>query len=205
MLSVALTGNVAAGKSAVADVWREAGIPVVSADDLSREVTAPGTPGLAEVVDAFGGEVLRADGTLDRSRLRARVFGDEEARRRLESILHPRIGAARRRWTEERRREGAAVVAAEIPLLFETGTEGEYDVVVFVDAPEAERLRRLRETRGLEEEEARRIMEAQMPAPEKRERAHLVLENSGTLADLRARALVALDLLRARAVPREEG
>lgn len=199
MLSVALTGNVASGKSSVARLWREAGVAVVSADDLARTVTEPGSEGLDEVVDAFGEDVLAQDGRLDRAALRDVVFRDDEARRRLEEILHPRIRALRDAWLEERRAEGARLVVSEIPLLFETEMEGEFDMTVLVDAPRGERLRRLVEDRGLEADEAERIMDAQMDPAEKRRRADLVVENDGTLQDLRTRALVILDLLRARA------
>lgn len=203
MLSVALTGNVASGKSTVARLWREAGVAVVSADDLARTVTEPGSEGLRQVVEAFGEDVLAEDGRLDRAALRDVVFRDDEARRRLEEILHPRIRALRDAWMEGRRAEGARLVVSEIPLLFETEMEGEFDVTVLVDAPRGERLRRLVEDRGLEADEAERIMDAQMDPDEKRRRADLVVENDGTLQDLRTRALVILDLLRARAAGEE--
>lgn len=196
MLRVALTGSVAAGKSTVARVWEEAGVPVVRSDALAREAVAPGSPGLEAVIEAFGEDLRRSDGTLDRGALRDRVFRDDEARKRLETILHPRIAELREAWEEARRTEGAALVAAEIPLLFETGTEGEFDVVVTVDAPRSERLRRLVDERGLDPDEARRIMEVQMDPAEKRERADEVLVNDGTVAELREKALVLLDRLR---------
>ena len=112
MIRVALTGNVASGKSVVAAHWASLGVPVVSADDLARDVVAPGTPGLAEIREAFGEGVLAADGSLDRSALRARVFEDHAVRRRLEEILHPRIWALRAEWIEARRAEGARSASA---------------------------------------------------------------------------------------------
>lgn len=199
MLTVGLTGSVASGKSAVARVWAEAGVPVVSADELARRVVEPGSPGLDEVVDAFGEGILAPDGSLDRGALRKRVFRDEEARRRLEAILHPRIEALRRRWLEERRREGEALVVAEIPLLFEVGLEDAFDVTVVVHAGREERLRRLVEDRGLAEDEARRMIDAQLDPEEKRRRADAVLENDGTVAELEERARRLLDRLRSRA------
>ena len=105
----------------------------------------------------------------------------------------------REEWMEARRAEGQAMAVAEIPLLFEVGLEGDYDVVVLVDAPLEERLRRLREDRGLDEEEARKMMDAQIPAGEKRESADYVIDNDGTPEDLKIRGLALLDLLRARA------
>ncbi len=198
MLSVALTGNVAAGKSTVAEVWRGAGIPVVSADDLARRVVEPGTPGLEEVRATFGDAVVGPDGRLDRARLRERVFVDDEARGRLEAILHPRIRALQAAWLDERRREGAAIAVTEIPLLFETGREGDFDVTVLVDAPGDVRLARLVETRGLSEPEARLMMAAQMDPDEKRRRADLVIDNEGSVNDLEARALETLEALNER-------
>lgn len=199
MISVALTGNVASGKTAVASLWSQRGVPVVSADALAREAVAPGTPGLEDVRAAFGDGVMAVDGTLDRAALRARVFSDDEARRRLEALLHPRIQALREAWLAQRRTEGAPLVVSEIPLLFETGLEGAFDVVVLVDAPEAVRLRRLVEMRGLPEDEARRVMAAQMDPAAKRARAHHVLDNAGTRSELEAAAAALLATLRTAA------
>jgi hypothetical protein len=136
--------------------------------------------------------VLAPDGTLDRAAVRRLVFSDETQRRRLEAILHPRIQALRVAWTKEREAEGAPLVVAEIPLLFETGGEREFDVVVLVDASAALRAKRLVEVRGFSEEEARRIMAAQGDAAAKRGRADIVLDNDGTQANLEARALEVL-------------
>lgn len=199
MLTVALTGNVASGKSTVAALWREDGVPVVSADDLAREVVEPGTAGLADVRRAFGDGVLAADGSLDRAALRDRVFRDPETRERLESLLHPRIEARRKAWMERREREGAALAVAEIPLLFEVGLQDAFDTTVLVDAPEEVRLERLVGGRGLEREEARRVMDAQMAPERKRALADIVIDNDGSLEELRARAGAVLEALRRRA------
>jgi dephospho-CoA kinase len=199
VLRVALTGNVAAGKSAVAEAWMRRGVPVLSADELARRAVEPGTPGLSEVRAAFGDGVLAADGTLNRSELRTRIFRDEAARQRLEAILHPRIGELRAAWMEVRRAQGDPLVVAEIPLLFETGLEGGFDVVVVVDAPPDVRLARLVERRGLGRDEAQRIMDAQMDPAEKRRRADWVVDNAGTLEALDRRAAEVLGELRSRA------
>ncbi len=196
MLSVALTGSVGSGKSEVARIWGDAGVPVVSADELSRRAVAVGTEGLAEVRRAFGDRVLGPDGSLDRTQMRSRVFQDEAARRRLESILHPRIAALREEWISARRAEGHPLVVSEIPLLFGAELESEYDTNVVVDAPVEVRLRRLVEKRGLDEAEARRIMAAQMDPAEKRRRADHVLVNDGSLGDLRRASLDLLDRIR---------
>ncbi len=199
MIRVGLTGNVAAGKSVVARVWSEVGVPVLSSDELAREVVRPGGPALREIQEAFGDEVLAPDGTLDRARMRDRVFRDPEGRKRLEAITHPRITELRRRWLSERRREGEPLVATEVPLLFEAGLEGEFDVVVVVDAPAELRKRRLVEGRGMNAAEARRIMSSQGDPAEKRRRADHVLDNRGTIPELEEKASALLDHLRATA------
>ncbi|MCA9738862.1 MAG: dephospho-CoA kinase [Gemmatimonadetes bacterium] len=197
-LSVALTGNVAAGKSSVAEVWRQAGVPLVSADALARDASAPGSEGLAAISAAFGPEAIAADGSLDRGWMRDRVFRDPEARARLEGILHPRIQTLRERWVERQRRAGARWVAAEIPLLFEAGLEDQFDVVVLVDAPVAERRRRLIDERGLDPEEADRVIAAQMDPLLKRSRSDYVIDNDGDRAHLRERAAEVLERVRKR-------
>lgn len=199
MLSVGLTGNVASGKSTVARVWGDAGVPIVSADDLSREAVRPGGPGLARVVEAFGEGVLAVDGTLDRTRLREVVFDDPEARARLEEILHPIIWRLREEWLAGQRLEGAGVVVSEIPLLFETGREEAFDVVVFVDAPDDVRHQRIVEDRGIDSEEARRIMASQMDPAIKRGRADFVIMNDGSVEEVRLEAQRVLTELRDRA------
>ncbi len=204
VLSVAVTGNIASGKSSLLRIWERAGVPVISADDLARAVVEPGTAGLREVVRVFGDEVLEPDGQLDRSRLRDRVFRDEDARRKLESILHPRIRDLREAWLREQGWRGVELVAAEIPLLFETGYARGVDVTIVVDAPPAVRLERLVRLRGLDAEEAARIMSTQADAADKRAMADHVIPNDGTPADLEQRALELLARLRAR-IHRERG
>lgn len=204
MLSVAVTGNIASGKSSLLRAWARAGVPVVSADDLAREVVEPGTDGLREVARVFGKDVLAPDGHLDRGRLRDRVFRDEDARRKLESILHPRIRDRREEWLREQRRQGVELVAAEIPLLFETGYAHGVDATIVVDAPRAVRLERLVRLRGLDAEEAARIMGTQADAAETVAMADHVIPNDGTPGELERRALELLARLRSR-IRRERG
>ncbi|MDX1647145.1 MAG: dephospho-CoA kinase [Longimicrobiales bacterium] len=199
MLDVALTGNVASGKSTVAARWRSLGVPVISADDLAREAVEPGSEGLVRVVDVFGEEVLTEEGRLDRGALRHRVFRDEDARRRLEEIIHPIVWRLRDDWLAERRAEGAELAVSEIPLLFETGREGDVDAVVLVDAPEEVRLERLVTHRDLDPREARRIIESQMDTEVKRSRSDFVVDNIGTPRELEVMADRILAQLRARA------
>lgn len=197
MLIVGLTGNVAAGKSAVAELWREAGVPVVSADQLARTAVEPGTEALARIGELFGPGVIQADGALDRGAVRRIVFRDEEALRHLEAIVHPVVRRLQDEWTRRQREGGAGMVVWEIPLLFETGIEDEVDVVVVVDAPARVRRRRIVETRGIGDEVAQAIMEAQMAPGEKLRRADIVVENEGTREELAARAGEVLRELRA--------
>jgi dephospho-CoA kinase len=199
VLSVALTGGIGTGKSEVLRVWGQAGVPVISADELSRRAVDPGSEGLADVRRAFGDDVVAPDGRLDRVRMRDRIFQDEGARRRLEDLLHPRIGALREQWIVARAAEGHPLVVSEIPLLYEARLQSAFEVVVVVDAPVDQRLRRLTRTRGLSEPEARRIMAAQMDPAEKRRRADYLIENDGTLEQLEVRALAVLEKLQAKA------
>ena len=184
MLKVGLTGNIAAGKSAVADVWRSMGATVVDADELARRAVEPGTPALAAIAREWGAWVLEEGGALDRAALRQIVFADPEARARLEAIVHPAVAALRDEHYRAARERGEPLDVADIPLLFEVGMADEFDVVVLVDAPEEVRLARILEDRGLPEDEARRMMAAQMPSELKRARADLVIPNAGTLGDL---------------------
>jgi len=151
------------------------------------------------VCSAFGDEVLAADGTLDRDRLRAVILSDEDARKKLEEILHPLIWEQRDRWLEARRNEGQDLVVSEIPLLFETGREDNFDVVVLIDASESERTQRLIQTRGLSAKEAERLIRIQIEASVKRLKADHVLSNIGTLEELNSAAAELLKELKSRA------
>jgi dephospho-CoA kinase len=199
VLKVGLTGNIASGKSAVARVWRGLGARIVEADELARRAVEPGTPALARIVEEWGEGVLSADGRLDRATLREIVFRDAAARRRLEAIVHPAVRALRDEEYRAAEASGEEIVVADIPLLFEVGMEEEFDLVVLVDAPADARRERIVRDRGLRDDEARRMIEAQTPAAEKRGRADLVIENDGTLADLEAEARRAWERIRERA------
>ena len=203
-VSVGLTGNIAAGKSAVASLWKDVGVPVVSADDLARRVVEPGSPGLSAVVEVFGEDILEADGSLNRGALSSVVFQDEEARHRLEAVVHPRVRVLRDRWMRERMAGHDVICVSEIPLLFEVGLENEFDATVVVDASEKIRLARLRDERGLSPEQARAIMETQMDPGLKRERATHLLVNEGDIQALEDQALEVLAHLRRGAVARHQ-
>lgn len=199
MMVVGLTGNVAAGKTAVADLWRQEGVPVASADEFAREAVASGSASLDRIRELFGPGVIAPDGGLDRAALRKVVFRDPAARRRLEAVVHPVVRRLRDEWTAARAASGAAMVVWEVPLLFETGMEREVDAVVVVDAPAAVRRGRIVEARGLAAAEADAMIAAQLPADEKRRRADFVVENAAGRAELRSRASEVLAALRRRA------
>jgi dephospho-CoA kinase len=184
MKIIGLTGGIASGKSTVARMLAERGARVVDADLLAREVVAPGTPGLAEIVETFGEGVLRADGSLDRAALGQRVFEAPKARARLEAITHPRIA---QRFDEERRRaqrDGVPVLVYEAALLVETGAHRAVQELVVVTADPAVQIRRVRERDGLEETAARRRLDAQAPLEQKVAAADHVINNGGSLAEL---------------------
>lgn len=182
-----LTGGVASGKSTVSAMLRELGAVVVDADLLAREVVAAGTEGLAEVVEAFGEEVLTPHGELDRPAVAAVVFADEDARRRLEAIIHPRV---RQRGAElEASADPDAVVVHDIPLLAETGQAGTFDAVVVVDVPVETQVERMVELRGMSEEDARARVAAQAGREHRLAIATHVIDNTGTLEDLRDRVM----------------
>ena len=191
-LTVVVTGGVASGKSAVCERFAALGAPVFDADVAAREVVEPGQPALAEVVDAFGPDVLDAQGRLDRRRLRARVFADPEARRRLEAIVHPRVRARLRAQVAQAR--GPYVVVA-IPLLVEGGGRANYpwiDRVLVVDAAPATQLERLVRRDGIDHALAQAMIEAQSTRGQRLAAADDVIANDGDLAQLHA-AVDAMD------------
>lgn len=180
MLIVGLTGNIAAGKSAVAARLAALGAPVVDADVLAREAVAPGSPALAAIAARFGASMLRPDGTLDRAALRQLVFRDDAAREALNAIVHPEVARLRAAAVERLRAAGEPLVVCDIPLLFETGLDREMDRIVLVDAPADIRRERLMRDRGLSAADADAMIAAQMPAERKRPLAHFVIDNDGS-------------------------
>jgi dephospho-CoA kinase len=199
VLNVALTGNIAAGKSTVVDLFRKWGATIIDADELAREAEAPGTEVLAAIVRRFGSDVLRPDGGLDRAALRAKVMGDDAALAALNAMVHPAVQRRRAELLAQARARGDAVVVNDIPLLFEVLDPQQFDVVVLVDAPAALRRTRLRSSRGLSGEEADRMIAAQMPAERKRGRSAFVIDNAGTEQELERAAKAVYKELRRRA------
>ncbi|MGW1911194.1 dephospho-CoA kinase [Streptomyces sp. NPDC002076] len=195
MLKVGLTGGIGAGKSEVSRLLVEHGAVLIDADRIAREVVAPGTPGLAAVVEAFGEDVLSADGSLDRPRLGSIVFSDPEKLAVLNSIVHPLVGARSRELEEAAAAD--AVVIHDVPLLTENGLAPLYDLVVVVDASTETQLDRLVRLRGMTEEDARARMAAQATREQRRQIADIVIDNDVPLDALHKRvAEVWEDLVR---------
>lgn len=183
LLRVGLTGGIATGKSYVRAHLASMGVPTIDADLLARQVVERGTPGLALIVDRFGPDVLSAEGHLDRPALGALVFADADARRDLESIVHPRVYGEIGAWFERLEAAGAALGVADIPLLFETGRAGDFDVVVVAACPSALQIERVQARDGLSEAAARRRVAAQWPIDEKVRLADYVVRTDGSFED----------------------
>lgn len=188
-LRIGLTGGIASGKSTVSAMLRELGAVVIDADQLAREVVAKGTPGLAAVVEEFGPGLLTADGDLDRAAMGDLVFSDESARKRLEAIVHPLV--FERIVDLETRAPEGAVIVHDIPLLAESGRaaapdRGGFDAVIVVDAPRDVQVARMVRDRGWTEAEALSRIAAQATAEDRRAIATYLVDNTGSVEDLRA-------------------
>jgi len=181
-LRIGLTGGIASGKSTVADMFADLGVPVIDTDLIARDVVAPGRPALQEIREAFGAGVIAEDGTLDRPAMRALVFGDDEARRRLEAILHPRIGAATR---EQANAAGGPYQIIVVPLLLESSLRAFVNRVLVVDCEEETQVARLLSRDAESESQARRILAAQASRAERLAIADDVIANEGDLDDTR--------------------
>jgi dephospho-CoA kinase len=199
MLRVGLTGGIGAGKSEVASRLAAHGAVVLDADAVAREVVAPGTPGLAAVTEAFGPEILQPDGSLDRTRLGEIIFADDQLRARLNAIVHPLV---RERMTElEAAASPAGIVVQDVPLIAENGLASMYDLVVVVDVPPRVQIDRLTRNRGMPREQARARMAAQASREARLAIAGIVIDNSGSLAELDRQVGELWTELRRRASP----
>jgi dephospho-CoA kinase len=203
MLRVGLTGGIGSGKSAVAQRLAARGAVVLDGDTAARAVVEPGTPGLALIAETFGPDVLRPDGTLDRAKLAGIVFADEAVRRNLNAITHPLILAHILAQEEAAVREGGpdTIVVHDVPLLAEGQRAADFDVVVVVDVPAELQVSRLA-GRGLPEDQARARMAAQATREQRLAIANIVIDNSGTQADLDRRVAEVWADLTARAKQR---
>jgi dephospho-CoA kinase len=180
-LLIALTGGIASGKSAVADLFAGHGVPVLDTDRIARDVVEPGTPAFAQILETFGRDILDAHGALDRRRLRECVFADSNERQRLEAITHPAI---REELARRAARAGGAYQIHVIPLLVEAGRTSDHDRVLVVDCPAEDQLRRLMSRDRTDAEQARQILAAQATREQRLEAADDVIVNTGTLDDL---------------------
>jgi dephospho-CoA kinase len=187
VLRVGLTGGIASGKSTVSGYLRQLGATVIDADLLAKEAVAPGTPGLAAVVSAFGPAYLDEHGRLRRRRLGQLVFSDAAARERLNSIVHPLVRARMAEEAARAQARGERVVVLDVPLLFESRLEAMVDEVWLVAVQPAVQVARLRARNGYGEDEARARLASQMPLDEKLGRAHVVIWNDGPWEETRAR------------------
>jgi dephospho-CoA kinase len=199
MLSVALTGNIGAGKSTVVELFRSWGATIIDADELVRELQAPGQPVLAAIAQRFGPTVMLPDGSLDRQKLRAKVLAEPESLSALNRIVHPAVHRRRLALLREAQRRGDRIVISDIPLLFEAADPAEFDAVILVDAGEPIRRDRLLASRQLTAEQVNRLMAVQLSAALKRPASDYIIENDGDREALERAAKQVWDALLARA------
>lgn len=199
MLSVGLTGNIGAGKTTVAELFRRWGATVIDADQLAREAQAPGQPVLQSIESRFGAGMILGDGSLDRAALRAEVLSDPAALADLNRIVHPEVRRRRLELLGQARARGDRLVVSDIPLLFEADDPRAFDAVVLVDAPEPVRRARLLASRGISPAEADRMMAAQLASAPKRTRSDYVIDNDDDLRALERAARSVWEALLARA------
>lgn len=192
---IGLTGGMGSGKSAVTALLRARGFTVIDADVVARKVVEPGTPGLAQVVQAFGPGVLNAEGELDRKKLAAQVFGKPDELRRLEMILHPLIQQKVADRRQEAAARGEALVFYDVPLLFEKNLGAQFDAVVVVWSTQAQQIERSMKRDGASREDVERRLSAQIPLAEKKLKADVLIDNSGTFESLPVRVDTALKAL----------
>ena len=196
---IALTGGIASGKSTIARRLAEHGALVVDADQIVRDVQAPGSPVLTQIAEAFGDGVITAEGALDRASLGAKVFGEPELLARLNGIVHPAVRAeSQRRFEAAYAADPSAVVVYDVPLLVEARVDDPWDLIVVAHAPVSERLRRLVELRGMGERSAQERIDAQVSDDRRLAIADVVIDTSGTIEETRVQADALWERIRAR-------
>lgn len=198
MKLIGLTGGIGSGKSTVAQLLVEKGWALVDADRIARDIVEPGQPALAELAEAFGEDILRADGSLDRGLLASRAFASREKTDLLNSITHPRIHEETQARFAAARRAGEEFVVYDMPLLVDNGLHKDMDATIVVDVDVEERVRRLVEFRGLEEDDARRRIAAQIPDDVRRAAADVLIDNNGPREALDAQVAAAVEELKRR-------
>ena len=183
MIILGLTGGIASGKSTVANMFREKGIPVLDSDIYAREAVTPNSPAWVDIKEVFGDEYLLPDGNIDRQKLGAAIFSDAGKREKLNGIIHPRVLARIAKELKIAKRKGEPLVIVDMPLLFEIGYDKQVDITVVVNVGQEEQLNRLRSRDNLTFDEAKGRIAAQQPLAEKAGMAHYVIDNSNSLQE----------------------
>ena len=197
MKLIGLTGGIASGKSTVTKILAELGAAIINADSLAREVVQPEHEAWREIVAAFGTDILLANRTLDRQRLRAMIFNNVDARKKLESIIHPRVRALAEQRIREHTTAGYEVIVYEVPLLFEGNLQESLRPVILVACDMETQRARLKQRDGLDQTAAQKHIDAQMSLEEKRRLADYVIENNGSLEDLQRQTKAVLEKIKA--------
>ena len=196
MKIIGLTGGIGSGKSTVARSLQEHGFPIVDADLIAREIVEPGQPALAELAKEFGEDILNADGSLDRGLLASRAFTNKDTTQRLNNITHPRINQRTQELFDEARENGAEAVIYDMPLLIDKGLHKDMDATIVVHAAEHVRLERLTTKRGLDADDVRRRINAQIDDETRKQHADILLDNNGTEEDLTKQIADAVDKIK---------
>lgn len=196
MKIIGLTGGIGSGKSTVARSLQEHGFPIVDADLIAREIVEPGQPALAELAKEFGADILNADGSLDRGLLALRAFTNKDTTQRLNNITHPRINQRTQELFDEARENGAEAVIYDMPLLIDKGLHKDMDATIVVHAAEHVRLERLTTKRGLDVDDVRRRINAQIDDDTRKQHADILLDNNGTEEDLTQQIAQAVDKIK---------
>jgi dephospho-CoA kinase len=187
--TIGLTGGIASGKSCVARILKRMDVTVINADDISRQAVEPGNPAYFEVVKEFGAGIVENGGKIDRKKLGQIVFCDDQARQKLESIIHPMVIQTIREWITRSQKNGLKLLVVEAPLLFEAGVQDLFDVIWVVSTSSVEQFRRLKERDGLSGEEAGRRIAAQFPMAFKEGKADVVIYNNQGLTELETQVI----------------
>lgn len=196
MKIIGLTGGIGSGKSTVARSLQKHGFPIVDADLIAREIVEPGQPALAELAKEFGEDILNADGSLDRGLLASRAFTTKDTTQRLNDITHPRINQRTQELFDEARENGAEAVIYDMPLLIDKGLHKDMDATIVVHAAEHVRLERLTTKRGLDVDDVRRRINAQIDDETRKQHADILLDNNGTEEDLTQQIAQAVDKIK---------
>jgi len=197
MLVVGLTGGIASGKSTAGRIFREAGIPVICADELAHEAVMPGSVALEKIRQRFGEEFIDSEGNLNREAMASLVFRDKDKRRELESIIHPWVAEEQEKMLREFAIQGHKIAVVDVPLLYEAGLEKSFDTVVVAYVPPEVQIQRLTARDRINESEARARLDAQLPIEKKKQLAAAVINNAGSLEQTKEQVLLLIEKLQA--------